>query len=116
MGIAQKIVEIAVGAIPAGLAGAPVEAVHLRVGKLTAVVPESLRFCFEVIARDTPLAGARLEIEEVPVVARCESCGAQSQIDEPPFVCSECLCGRLEFISGRELLVQSIELAEDNAE
>ena len=112
MGIAQQIVSIVRDATPAELGEVPVERVHLRVGTLAAVVPESLRFCFEVITRDTPLAGAALVIEEVPVVARCLACGAQVQIDAPPFVCAECQAARLEFLSGRELLVQSIELAD----
>jgi hydrogenase nickel incorporation protein HypA/HybF len=116
MGIAMQIVEIATGSIPAELTGVPVEVVTLKIGKLAAVVPDSLRFCFEVITRDTPLAGARLEIEEVPVVARCGACGAQTEIAEPPFVCAECGAGKIEFLSGRELLVKSIELADEPGE
>ena len=116
MGIALQIVEIATASIPAELATIEVESVNLKVGKLTAVVPESLRFCFNVVTRDTQLAGARLEIEEVPVVARCQVCGAQSEIEEPPFVCADCGDGSLEFLSGRELLVKSIELADENKE
>ena len=111
MGIAQQIVDIVVGAIPAEAGGAPVESVLIRVGKLTAVVPESLRFCWEVITKDTRLAGARLDIEEVPVVGRCMACKAQVVIQEPPFACGEC-GGDLEFLSRRELMVRSLELAD----
>ncbi len=111
MGIAQQIVDIAAGAIPAEAGDAPVESVLIRVGKLTAVVPESLRFCWEVITRDTRLAGSRLDIEEVPVVGRCTSCGAQVVIEQPPFACNEC-DGDLDFLSGRELMVKSLELTD----
>jgi hydrogenase nickel incorporation protein HypA/HybF len=116
MGIALRIAEIARSAIPADRSDAQVEAVSLKVGRLIAVVPESLRFCFEVITEDTPLAGARLEIEDVPVIGRCRSCDARSRIDEPPFICAACGDGRLELVSGRELLVQSIELADEAVE
>ena len=112
MAIALQIVEIAKAAVPPDMTGAKVEYVNLRIGRLTAVVPESLRFCFGVVSRDTPLAGAELQIDEVPIVARCRSCGARSSIDEPPFVCSACGDGRLEIVSGRELTVTSIEVAE----
>jgi hydrogenase nickel incorporation protein HypA/HybF len=114
MGIAIRIAEIARDAIPADWADPRVEAVCLKVGRLTAVVPESLSFCFDVVTRDTPLAGARLEIEDVPVIGRCRTCGARSRIDEPPFVCAGCGGERLELVSGRELLVQSIELADED--
>lgn len=111
MGIAQQIAEIVEASIPAEVGDTPVEAVLIRVGKLTAVVPDSLRFCWEVITRDGRLAGARLDIEEVPVVGRCTACGAQVVIEEPPFTCAECE-GDLDFLSGRELMVKSLELTE----
>ena len=116
LGIAQQIVRIAMDSIPPEHAGTPVEAVHLRVGALTAVVPASLEFCFQVVARDTRLAGARLEMEQVPVVARCRACGAQCALEAPPFVCAECGAGDLDLLSGRELLVRSIELADPEEE
>jgi len=68
MGIAMQIVEIAGSAIPADVKNPSVAKVNIRVGKLTAVVPSSLTFCFNIATQDTPLAGAELSIEEVPVV------------------------------------------------
>jgi hydrogenase nickel incorporation protein HypA/HybF len=112
MGIALKIIEISTEAIPPEMRGAPVESVNLKVGKLTAVVPDSLRFCFDVATKDTPLAGARLNIEQTPIVVRCRECGADTTIDEARFACGECSGGDLEILSGRELTVASIEMAE----
>ena len=43
--------------------GAPVKRVTLVIGKLAAVMPESIRFCFDICAKGTVLEGARLEIE-----------------------------------------------------
>lgn len=115
MAIALQIVEIAKAAVPADMNAAKVELVNLRVGRLTAVVPETLRFCFGIVSRDTPLEGAELQIDDVPVVARCRACGAESGIEEPPFVCGRCGDGRLEIVSGRELTVTSIEVADPPA-
>ena len=110
MGIALQIVEIATASLPADLGEARVARVNLKVGKLAAVVPESLRFCFDVAVKDTPLAGANLAIEEIPVVARCKDCNAQWTIDEPVFICKTCESGSLEILSGRELDIESIEV------
>ena len=49
MAIAIQIVEIANAAVPADIEDVKVEAVNLRIGRLTAVVPESLRFCFGIV-------------------------------------------------------------------
>jgi hydrogenase nickel incorporation protein HypA/HybF len=113
MGIALQIVEIASASLPADLGQARVVALHLKIGKLAAVVPESLRFCFDVAVQDTPLAGAKLVIEEVPVVASCKDCKARLTIDEPIFICKTCQSGSLEILSGRELDIESIEVVED---
>ena len=113
MGIALQIVEIATASLPSDLGEARVAAVNLKVGKLAAVVPESLRFCFDVAVKDTPLAGAKLAIEEIPIVAKCNDCNAEWTIDEPVFTCKTCESGSLEILSGRELDIESIEVVEE---
>ncbi len=110
MGLALEILEIARASIPADLPSARVARVNLRVGKLAAVVPESLRFCFEIAARETPLAGAELAIEEIPVSARCRACGERWTVTEPVFLCRACGGGAVEILSGRELDIVSIEV------
>lgn len=112
MGIAMQIIEIATASIPADMEGARVVRVNLKVGKLSAIVPDSLHFCFEVAAKDTLLEGATLAIEELPVVARCNDCHFEWTIDSPVFTCQKCRSGRIELLSGRELDIQSIEIAE----
>ena len=114
MGIALQIVEIATASIPPDAGDVQVEKVHLKIGKLAAVVPESLRFCFDVAIKDTALDGAQLVIEELPVVARCKDCGQQWTINEPVFKCENCDSGSLEILSGQELDIESIEIAEED--
>jgi hydrogenase nickel incorporation protein HypA/HybF len=113
MGIAQQIIDIATASIPADLRSARVERVNLKIGKLSAVVPDSLRFCFDIVSKDTPLAGAQLAIEETPVVARCKDCDARWTIAEPVFTCRTCDSSSLEILSGRELDIVSIEISDE---
>lgn len=113
MGIALQIVEIATASIPPELNDSRVARVNLKVGKLAAIVPDSLRFCFSVAVKDTVLDGAELAIEELPVVARCKDCDTEWTIEEAVFKCQACDSGSLEILSGRELDIESIELAEE---
>ena len=113
MGIALQIAEIATASIPADVGDVKVERINLKIGKLAAVVPDSLRFCFDVAIKDTPLDGAKLVIEELPVVARCNDCDNEWTIDQPAFTCENCNSGSLEILSGRELDIESIEIAEE---
>lgn len=112
LGVAANIVEIAIDSIPDNLNKMPVEKINLRIGKLSSVVPESLRFCFETLIPGTRLEGAELSIEEVPVTAKCRECNFQWIVPEPVFICKRCGSGLINIISGRELDISSIEIAD----
>ena len=114
MGIAAQIVEISISSIPDTCENVRVERINLKIGKLTAIVPDSLRFCFEIAAKDTPLSGATLNIEEVPIVAKCLSCDFEWTIHEPVFLCGKCQIGTIDVTSGRELDIVSIEIEQEN--
>ena len=112
MVIAKQIIEIAASSIPDSMEDISVERVNLKVGKLSSVVPDSLMFCFEILSIDTRLAGAELNIEVVPVLARCRECKIEWTINEPIFICKKCKSSSIKIISGRELDITSIELED----
>jgi len=113
MGIALQIIDITKASIPPEHGAARVAKVHIKVGKLSAVVPDSLKFCFGVAAQDTPLAGAELVIDEIPVRGLCKDCRHTWTIAGPAFNCPRCDGGQIDLTSGRELDIDFIELAED---
>ena len=114
MGIALQIADIAKASIPEDMNAPRVERIRLKVGKLSAVIVDNLKFCFEVAAKETVLEGAELVVEEIPVTARCRKCHVQWTIMEPVFVCRDCSSGDLEILSGRELDIESIDVLEEN--
>jgi hydrogenase nickel incorporation protein HypA/HybF len=84
--------------------------VRLRVGCLMAVVPEALRFSFEVCSRRTPLEGAALEIEEEAARGVCRSCGASFVVASPLPLCS-CGSADVELAGGDQLCIREVEVA-----
>ncbi|MCP3922589.1 MAG: hydrogenase maturation nickel metallochaperone HypA [Desulfobacterales bacterium] len=111
MGIAAEIIKIAESSIPEDFDGA-VEKVNMRIGKMSSVVPESLKFCFDIASEDTRLKGADFVIEEIPVVFLCKECEKETEADGPQFSCKECGGKKIEIISGKELEITSIELED----
>lgn len=90
----------------------PVEAVHIRVGGLSGVVPEALASAYELAAEATAFARARLVIEQVPIVIYCPTCGRERQTESPGwFCCPECNTLSGELVSGRELEIAALEVA-----
>lgn len=92
-------------------AGTRVTHVTLEVGKLSAVMPDALRFCFDVCAKDTLLEGAELEIIEIPGRARCLDCGGEMIVTQLFDTC-ECGSASLVLISGEELKIKQMEVEE----
>lgn len=91
-------------------AGQPVQRVHLDVGHLRQVVPDTLRFHWDILVGGTTLEGSSLEINHVPVVVRCRACDATSTLDEPLFLCADCDSSEVDVTAGEELLVTSLDL------
>ena len=108
LSIAESIVNIA----DAHAAGRRVTKVEVKVGHLRQVVPSALEFAFELVAQDTPVEGAELEIDVVPAAGLCRACGAESSLGSFPLRCSRCGGLDLEVTRGEELLVQALELEE----
>lgn len=92
--------------------GRRVTLVSLRVGALRQVVPDTLDFYFEIVARGTVCEGARLEQELIPARLRCEPCAREWEIDLPLFRCESCGGARVEVVSGNEFEVESIDVEE----
>ena len=89
--------------------GAPVKVVHVRVGKLSGVVPDAMRFCFELVTDGTPLHGARLDIEEPDGLGRCRCCEQEFPLADLVLLCP-CGSADVELLAGRELSVSAVEL------
>ncbi len=112
LSIAASIVD-AVTETAAAYPGARVKEVRLRVGALASVVEDSLQFCWDLATGDTPLAGAALVIDLLPVIVHCDACNVDSQLDGvQSFRCPRCGQIAADLRQGRELEIESIELDE----
>jgi hydrogenase nickel incorporation protein HypA/HybF len=91
----------------------PITAVHLRLGAMAGVVREALEFSFAIAAEGTPLAGARLEIEDVPLIIHCAVCGQDVRPAGPTsFRCPHCHTPSADVVQGRELDLVALEFDE----
>lgn len=96
--------------------GRGVAVVNLRVGRLRQVVPDTLEFYFEFVARDTVCEGAQLVQEVVDARLRCQQCGRTWEIEIPNFRCPQCGGSEVEIASGDEFEVESIEVESSERE
>jgi hydrogenase nickel incorporation protein HypA/HybF len=90
-----------------------VATIALKIGRMTDIDAEALRFGFDVITRETSLDGTHLIIEHIPIAARCKGCGSEFEVDEYLFICPGCKSSAVELIHGLELDIAYLEIPED---
>lgn len=108
LSIAQSLLNIVVDEAERHGVGS-LKRVGVKLGAFSAVVPDSLRFCWDLIIEDTLAAGSELVIEEVPLKGVCHACGAELDMSEPVFECPACGSADMELTQGQELMVAYIE-------
>jgi len=111
LGIAQSVID-AVQIEAARHPGAKPSKVAVRIGELSAIDPEALRFSFDALIRESELEGLELEIEVCPRRHRCDDCGTEFDVKDFVFACPHCDGTRNQCISGEELELAYLELEE----
>jgi len=93
-----------------------IDSIHLIVGRFTCVEPVGLQFAFEAQTQKTFLEGAKLVIQETPLIAFCHRCQQDyyPKIGEQ-YACPECHSPMDDIRSGRELKIDRIEYSSDTA-
>lgn len=106
LAIAEEIVAL----VADRTGGVRVGRIVVEIGRLCAVAPDAMRFCFDLATEGTVAEGARLEIVETPGLGRCRACGAEVVLERP---FGRCACGGtdLDWLAGEELRVKEVELA-----
>jgi hydrogenase nickel incorporation protein HypA/HybF len=91
--------------------GAPrVSRVVLRIGQLSGVDVDALRFAFDAVSAGTPAAEAELEIVSVPARAHCAECDADFGASGGFILtCPRCRAFSSDIRAGRELDIARLE-------
>ena len=89
-----------------------VEAITVRLGKATGVMPESLQFAFDALKENTVAKSASLTLEIVPVGGICRSCNKEFDVPDTQYIFECPLCGSksFEISRGREMEIAEMEM------
>lgn len=110
LSIALSLLEVA-EAEAARHGGARVKAIHLRIGPLSGIVAEALTSAFELAREETPLNGATLVFEHVPISMQCPVCGEETPVVSlQRMCCVRCGTPATDLTGGSELEVTAMEI------
>jgi hydrogenase nickel incorporation protein HypA/HybF len=89
-----------------------IKTISLQVGELRNIEEEWMQKYFEYFSPGTPAEGAKISIRKIPLTFHCEECNYSyhpNPRDRSSFHCPKCNGDNYDMISGRELLIESIE-------
>jgi hydrogenase nickel incorporation protein HypA/HybF len=109
-GMMQSLLNTAVAR--AEQAGAhQIDRVHLRVGTVSGVVPDSLELAFEVAKKGTIAEAAQLQTELVPVCCYCANCDIEFKPTHSLYECPECHQPNCELRQGKEFELAFLDIS-----
>jgi hydrogenase nickel incorporation protein HypA/HybF len=109
-GLAQTALEIAAQCVrERGMTR--IHRLVLRVGDLSGVAEEALRFALEALSPGTIAEGAGFEIEVVPVECHCQSCDRPFSPTDVVYACPDCGAISGDVRQGDELVLHSMEVS-----
>lgn len=112
LSITQSILDISVNAAKEQGAGR-IKSIKLRMGPFSGIVPECVQMYLEILAKGTIAEGAVVIPQIVPLKVCCNDCGRESEITREHIACPFCGSIRLKMLSGKEFMVESLEVETD---
>lgn len=88
--------------------------VQIQLGPLSGVEPLLLASAFQELALMDLLAGAVLRIAEVPLVARCDDCNREFEVQRFRFRCPGCSSGHTRVLQGDGVVLENIVIVDES--
>ena len=109
MAIAQSVLDIAFGEMEKR-AAIRLRKIKISIGEFSGVVKEALEFAFDVLKPGTLASEAEVEIEVVPMMGECTSCGPVAcRLNDLNLICPAC-GATIRISGGREMRVDYLDI------
>ena len=115
MSIVQALIEQVEAEVEKSGEKGCVTRLDLVIGRLSGVHSDSIRFAFEFLSQDSILDGSELRISEPSASLTCHACDHREPITDLEMHCPQCGSGDVVIEGGRDLVLQSIELEDQDS-
>jgi hydrogenase nickel incorporation protein HypA/HybF len=93
--------------------GKEIISIHLAIGEMRNLEEAWIQRYFDYISKGTPAEKAVIRVKKIPVVFLCKDCGEQFSAnikEDKKILCSHCGSFEYDLVSGRELIVEQLEV------
>jgi len=80
----------------------------LQIGELSGIVPHYIEDVYPIAVEKTSLKNTKLEIEILPGIGSCKSCGFTYNLFQNNNICPLCDSKEYEVISGTDFMIKEI--------
>lgn len=87
-----------------------VKNINLHIGELSGLIPQCIQYYFDIASKGTPVEGAILVIEKIPVEISCSSCGYNGKLEKGKYSCPLCNSFEVKITKGKEFMINSMEV------
>ncbi len=91
-----------------------VDEIHLTIGLLNCIEPQTIQGCFEILAENTKAQNAKMIIERLPLQGFCNQCQKEIAIHKRKFICPLCQSTDVTWQGGNEMQITSIKVKEQS--
>ena len=95
--------------------GSRVSRAGLRIGELSGVQADSLRFCLEALVSGTDMEPLAFDFELLPWTRKCKQCGQTFRVVDYQPACPACGSHDTEAAGGDEMELSYVEVEEPDA-
>lgn len=110
MGIALQIIDIVQASIPGDIKTPKVTLIDIEIGSGSAIVPDSLIFCFEIASKETVCDGANLKLTRTDDMMGCHSCHHEFPVNNTVFECPACSSNQIRITRQTDIEIRSFEV------
>lgn len=87
-----------------------IRTIRLTLGPFSGMEPECIQMYLDLLSEGTIAEGARVEASVLPLKVRCRDCSQESEITRSHIACPLCGSLKLQILSGKEFLIDSLEV------
>ena len=87
-----------------------VKKLWLEIGDLAFVEIDALKFCYDMVVKNTVAHDSELVIEQIAAVAECQACSASMPVKTKYDACITCGSYELEVTEGDQMKIKEVEV------
>jgi len=91
-----------------------VNKIEITCGRYNCLSQENLQFCFDALAKSTPLEGARLSVKRFKIQYQCQRCGLEFNGRKNSRHCPTCRSWEIRSKDQNGIYLSKLEVSDEN--